>query len=51
LSVNRRFGETYRLHIQGRKNKFGKKPAWKQVESKMHYTALYPRRLYSSFLM
>jgi hypothetical protein len=27
LSVNRRFGETYRLHIQGRKNKFGKKPA------------------------
>jgi hypothetical protein len=29
--VNRRFGGTYRLHLQGGKNKFGKKPAWKQV--------------------
>jgi hypothetical protein len=26
LSVNRRFGGTYRLHIEGRKNKFSKKP-------------------------
>jgi hypothetical protein len=31
LSVNRRFGGTYRLHLQGRKNKFSKKPACKQV--------------------
>jgi hypothetical protein len=29
LSVNRRFGETYRLHLQGRKNKLSKKSAWK----------------------
>jgi hypothetical protein len=27
LSVNRRFEGTYRLHLQGRKNKFSKKPA------------------------
>jgi hypothetical protein len=27
LSFNRRFGGTYRLHLQGRKNKFSKKPA------------------------
>jgi hypothetical protein len=26
LSVNRRFGGTHRLHIQGRSNKFSKKP-------------------------
>jgi hypothetical protein len=31
LSVNRRFGRTYRL--QGRRNKFSKKPASKQVAS------------------
>jgi hypothetical protein len=31
FSVNRRFGATYRLHLQGRKNKLSKKPAWKQV--------------------
>jgi hypothetical protein len=31
LSVNRRFGGTYRLHLQVRKNKFGNKPACKQV--------------------
>jgi hypothetical protein len=31
LSVNRRFGRKYRLHLQGRKNKFNKKPACKQV--------------------
>jgi hypothetical protein len=31
LNVNRRFGETNRLHLQGRKNKLNKKPAWKQV--------------------
>jgi hypothetical protein len=34
LSVNRRFGGTYRLHLQVRKNKFNKKSAWKQVESR-----------------
>jgi hypothetical protein len=27
LSVNRRFGGTHRLHLQGRKNQFSKKPA------------------------
>jgi hypothetical protein len=49
LSVNRSFGETYRIHLQGRKNKFSKKPAWKQAAShSTDYTALYPRRLYSS---
>jgi hypothetical protein len=30
LSFNRRFGETYRLHLQGRRNMFSK-PASKQV--------------------
>jgi hypothetical protein len=30
LSVNRRFRGTYRLHLQGRRNKFSKKPASKQ---------------------
>jgi hypothetical protein len=27
LSVDRRFGGTYRLHLQGQENKFSKKPA------------------------
>jgi hypothetical protein len=27
LSVNRRFGGTYRLHLHGLRNKFSKKPA------------------------
>jgi hypothetical protein len=31
LRVNRRFGRTHRLHLQGRKNKLSKKPAWEQV--------------------
>jgi hypothetical protein len=31
LSVNRRFGGTYRLHLQGRRNKFSKIPASNQV--------------------
>jgi hypothetical protein len=31
LSVNRRFGGTYRLHRQGRRNNFSKKPAIKEV--------------------
>jgi hypothetical protein len=31
LSVNRRFGGTYRLNLQGRRNKFSKNPARKQV--------------------
>jgi hypothetical protein len=30
LSCNRRFGGTYRLHLQGRRNNFSKKPASKQ---------------------
>jgi hypothetical protein len=29
LSVNRRFGGTYRLHLQGRRNKFSKKAGGK----------------------
>jgi hypothetical protein len=33
LSVNRLFGETYRLHLQGRKDMFSKKLAWKQAAS------------------
>jgi hypothetical protein len=32
LKLNRRFGETYRLHLQGRRNRFSK-PARKQVAS------------------
>jgi hypothetical protein len=32
LNVNRRYGGTYSLNPQGRKNKLSKKPAWKQVE-------------------
>jgi hypothetical protein len=31
LKVNRRFAETYRLHLQGSKNKPSKKPAWKHL--------------------
>jgi hypothetical protein len=34
LGVNRRFGGTYHLHLQGRKNKFSKKPEIKQVASR-----------------
>jgi hypothetical protein len=34
LSVNRRFGGTYRLHFHSQKNKPSKKPAWKQVASR-----------------
>jgi hypothetical protein len=46
LSVNRRFGGTYRLHLQGRRNKFSKKPARKQVPSR----ALVSCSAYSSTL-
>jgi hypothetical protein len=35
FSVNRCFGGTYRLHLQGRKYKLIKKPAWKQVASSL----------------
>jgi hypothetical protein len=41
LSVNRRFGGTYRLHLQGRKNKFSKKPTaffWRYVPLKRRLT-------------
>jgi hypothetical protein len=34
LRVNRRFRGTYRLHLQSRKNKLSKKPAWEQVASR-----------------
>jgi hypothetical protein len=40
LSVIRRFGGTYRLHLQGRKNKLSKKTAWKQVESSAYFSTL-----------
>jgi hypothetical protein len=33
LSVNRRFGGTFRFHVQGRRNKFSKKPASNQVKT------------------
>jgi hypothetical protein len=32
LSVNRRFGGTYRLHLQGLRYKFSKKPASKHMK-------------------
>jgi hypothetical protein len=59
LSFNRRFGGTYLLKLQGRRNRFSK-PASKQVASSgvdmflrnvgwnsTDYTASYPRRWYS----
>jgi hypothetical protein len=33
LRINRRFRGTYRLHLQGRKSKQSKNPAWEQVAS------------------
>jgi hypothetical protein len=33
LSVNGRFGGTYRFYLQGRKNKFSKKPEQKHVSN------------------
>jgi hypothetical protein len=38
LNVNRRFGGTYRLYLQGRRNKFSKKPASKQVATSVDTT-------------
>jgi hypothetical protein len=35
LSVNRRFGGTYLLHLRCRKNKLSKKPGRKQVASRI----------------
>jgi hypothetical protein len=35
LSVNPRFGGTYGLHLQGRRNKFSKIPASKQVPNRI----------------
>jgi hypothetical protein len=37
LSVNRRFRGTYRLHLQGQRNKFSKKPVSKRVASWRRY--------------
>jgi hypothetical protein len=37
LSFNRRFGGTYRLHLQGPRNKLSKKPASKQGEDLKSY--------------
>jgi hypothetical protein len=59
LSINRCFGGTYRLYLQGRRNRF-RKLASKQVADggdkflrnvgwySTDYTASYPRRWYSS---
>jgi hypothetical protein len=35
MSVNRRFGGTYRLHLQGRRNKFSKIPACLLIFAKL----------------
>jgi hypothetical protein len=45
FSVNRRFRGTYRLHLQDRKNKLSKKPAWKQVASTWRWYVPPKRRL------
>jgi hypothetical protein len=37
--VNRRFGILYRLHLQGRRNIFSKKPVSKQVATHGHIAA------------
>jgi hypothetical protein len=39
LGFNQRFGGTYRLHLQGRRNKFSRKPASKQVASRIWFFA------------
>jgi hypothetical protein len=41
LSVNRSFGGTYHLHLQGQKIKLNQKPAWKQVACILGITVLY----------
>jgi hypothetical protein len=46
LSVNWRFGGTYRLHLQDRKNKLGKKLVWKQVASRSLFFLLWRWRRY-----
>jgi hypothetical protein len=57
-SFSRRFGGTYRLHRQGRRNKFSKNQLasrWQAVLlrnvgwNSTDYTASYPRRWYSSY--
>jgi hypothetical protein len=35
VSVNRRFGGTYRLHLQGRRNELSKKPTCKQKKQQL----------------
>jgi hypothetical protein len=37
LCVNRRFGGTYRLHLEVRRKKFSKKPASKQAGGKQRH--------------
>jgi hypothetical protein len=49
LSVNRRFGGTYRLHLQGQKNKLSKKPARKQVASRIIHACFLSGFLISLF--
>jgi hypothetical protein len=43
LSVDRRFGGTYRLHLQGSINELSKKPTWKQMESRNWWTFCFIR--------
>jgi hypothetical protein len=47
LSFNRRFGGTYRSHLQGQRNRFGK-PASKQMASRYH---LFAEPIYSTLMM
>jgi hypothetical protein len=41
LKVSRRFGGTYRLYLEGRRNNFSKKPASKQVASRAFISACF----------
>jgi hypothetical protein len=49
LSANRRLGGTYRLHLQGRRNKFSKKTS-KQAGGKQNATCLLAGFLLNLFL-
>jgi hypothetical protein len=48
--VNRRFGGTYRLHLQGKtiRERGNSVSRWLQTESSKNYTAPHPRRRHSS---
>jgi hypothetical protein len=48
LSVNQCFGGTYRLHLQGRRNKFSKKQANKQVLAELISSTMKMKAICSS---